>query len=243
MAISDGQIAMGILQLVGLSLPVFGILTQTYFRMTENQPTFSIGLVLSTGGLFLLMGAISSAAYLWSLTTSTLITISLQFISMGLLFIGVLLWFIYSSSKEEHRALLNTAKNLQGIVKELIQEMEKRDVETVAELRETDFEVPEDVQDDLTLDELKNVREDAEGLDDDIETIERATSLTKLKEDFISSPREFLTSPDLITFVSLMSIYLLVLTFVPDLLGNPLSFPGAILIGWFGPSIIRRIWD
>ena len=178
MQVSDGQVALGILQLVALALPVFAVLTQVYFTMTEEQSHLHIGYVVMSGGVVLILGAIFSAQYLYNLVESPWVGASLWFVSFGLFSIVGILYSIYKDSKDSFED--DTEETIK-IIDKLIARLEREDATSVSELQSADDDFNHDVNEDLTIDELKGLRDETKEIRDDLNNFYKNALLKSFK--------------------------------------------------------------
>ncbi|TKX52377.1 hypothetical protein EXE42_16410, partial [Halorubrum sp. SP3] len=162
MSTNDVQIALGILQLVALTLPVFALLTQVYLSTEDNRTHVSLGMVLLFGGGVLIVGAIFSAQSLYCDTNSILIELSLMTISLGIIAIGVVLYRIYNTLRMN---AVREARSNEDKLDRLIELMEEHEFETVSEFHESNIELDDaNKREDLettTVEDLRNVRKSA----------------------------------------------------------------------------------
>lgn len=159
MTATDTQIALGILQLVALTLPVFALLSQVIFSLRENDRNLSLGLVLLFGGGFLVVGAIFSAQSLYFDTDSAFLQTSIVVVTLGISGIGLVLYEIFNTTKK------NTVRDARSTLNELdkiIHVMDKNEFETVEEFRESDIGLEDaDIdrgQVEVTIDDLEEQR-------------------------------------------------------------------------------------
>ncbi|TKX86359.1 hypothetical protein EXE43_08895 [Halorubrum sp. SS5] len=216
MSVNDVQIALGLLQLVALTLPVFALLTQVFFSIDGNQSRISIGLLLLAGGGALVAGAIFSAQSLYSNTNSAVLELSILAVTFGVFPITLLLYNIYKSMK---RNVLQESRSTLDELDKIIQVMDEHDFETVEEFRDSDIEL-----------------EDANEKDDDVETtigdlkeqrkkFEEATSYFEQSIFSSYSRKQYLIGGILILIVSIT------VTVSPFLSSNPLMIVAGFIIG------------
>lgn len=169
MAIAGTQIALSVLQLVALSLPVFALLAQVYFTVSDDRPAVPMTLIIAFGGGFLVLAGMLSAQFLYINTESFLIQTSVAFVILGLFLILVVLKKIYEKSKEKMRT---SGEETIAEAEQIIQIMEEHDFETISEFEESDVTL-EDLEEDREPDDIEDLRsqkKDAEKAIDDLET-------------------------------------------------------------------------
>jgi len=238
MTISDGQIALNILQIVGLSLPVFAILAQIYFRMEGDEPHMHIGFVLLSGGGGLVLAALASTQFLWLQTSSPLVDISLTLLAFGFLMLGFLLYTIYDSSKKGLKNMSESNQEIKQISEVLIKTMEREDVENVQELRETESEVPEEVEDDLTLEELKEIREQTKSISNRLDKL--YSPIQEAKKSLLN-PRSLLFNIRTFVFIIYVIIIAAISHVYPDLSGSPVLILVSVAVAWLIPDILDKM--
>jgi ABC-type multidrug transport system fused ATPase/permease subunit len=166
MGISDGQIALGILQLVALSLPVFIFSFRIYVEISDKKlESHLITFIIAFGGIFLIAGAIASLAYLSQITSSVYIRFSLFLILIGLFSLVGLLWSIYSvsvyDSKQKVSDLQNKLNKKEAKLKEEIKENENiKEHETESDLKQelSRVEDTKEILDNLNIKLISNLR-------------------------------------------------------------------------------------
>lgn len=155
MPISDGQIALGILQLVALALPVFALLADVYFTVTDMEYNPHLAFALFAGGTLLVLGAISSAQYLSAQSGSILVQFSIVVISMGLVPLVYILYLVY---EQEKKGLEKAMRDRLDSAERIIDGMKEYDVNTLDQLKDTDFEFQESSDEEVTLEDMKAIR-------------------------------------------------------------------------------------
>jgi hypothetical protein len=169
MTTAGTQIALGVLQLVALSLPVFALLAQVYFTVSDDNPTVSVSLRIAFGGGFLVLAGMVSGQFLYINTESFLIQTSIALVILGLFFILVVLKGIYEASRQD---LQNSAKETVSEVDKIIRVMEENEFETIREFEESDVTL-KDLDNNMEptrLDDLRSQKRDAEEVVNDLET-------------------------------------------------------------------------
>lgn len=271
MAVSDGQVALGLLQLVALTFPVFAILMQVYFSMSRDRLNLPVGLVLMIGGGLLILGAILSMQHLTQVISSQLVSYSLLSISGSLIFLGSLVYFIYDVSKDDLRSMKKKNKNYikqseeniekskehLEVVNPLIDVMEEQNVESMTEVQGVTSEVPEGVEDDIKLSELKEIRDDSieviresnhiveesREIITSIENAEKPLSAISLKLHPPLNPIRLIFNKKFGLFVLYAFFIALFIRFLPVSSDTPLGLFIFILLGWILATFVERYVD
>ena len=159
MTVSDAQVALGILQLVALALPALAMFSQVYFSVSDEATHFIMGLFILGAGVLLILAGVMSAQYLHNSMGESLVSASLIYSAGGLVFIGIVIYFIYlgtkSKSEEKLREKKSEKREIQNIVLGLLEDMEEKDVDNIEELRQKGVEVDDDINDKVTKRELE----------------------------------------------------------------------------------------
>lgn len=247
MTISDGQIALGILQIVALTLPVLALLAQVFFKISDQKFTYLMGYLVLAGGGALVGSAIFSAHFLWNSTNSSIIIVSIGALVWGLMMIAVMLYFIYRKTKDDTREDMRSLKekNMRIIneLEEIITKMESTDTNTVSELRDQDVD-HDDYRDELTLKEAKELLEEAKERSGDLDDL--------VKEVGVGSPTIYrmknrpmygLKSPHTISiFIMLGTIYFVEFHTMYDM-SSPLGYGFIGILAFVSPPVLKRLYS
>lgn len=166
MSITTGQIALGILQLVALSLPVFALLSQIYFRVSDDMPPFLISIVIAIGGGTLVLAGMLSAQYLYMISDSFLIQSSAGLMLLGLGTILLILEQIYDVTKH---SFAETREETLKDLDRLIETMEDNGFENTAEFHNSNVELKNETSPTDDLEELRSKKQDLAQSTDHIE--------------------------------------------------------------------------
>ena len=162
--IMSNGVALGILQLVALTLPVIVIISQLILSSTDlsERDKYEISIWIGFSGISLIIAAAVSATYLYNSVNNFNLQISLTMVSIGLVGIIMLFWIFITHTKEEmeEESPLTVIEEEGNIFWDVVEIMEKSDVDSISEL-ETDEHSFEEWPD-LSVEELRDLAKDTD---------------------------------------------------------------------------------
>jgi drug/metabolite transporter (DMT)-like permease len=160
MSLSDGEIALTMLQVIALSLPVLAFLADILFDISEDRIDDELGIFLLLGGIITLStGGLFIAYILWSEAESFILRSSITIISLGFSIIVIMTLIIYGIARRRYNRQIRRFDDFDNERDHYINLMQKVNVDTIEELREMGINVPKIIDDSATVEELKDTDE------------------------------------------------------------------------------------
>ena len=199
------NVALGILQLVALTLPVLVILSDLILSKMDRDEMekFEISLVMGLSAIAFILAAGFSASHLYNTVLSSYLEYALVFTSFGLLgLLGLFaLLILFAKEEAEENSIMSVFEDEGNIFRQLEFSMRKEGVDTVSEL-DNEVDLPSEISS-MTYEEVK---ENAEIIDESLKYRSMnfiEGSLYKIS-DVITNPIKFIKENPLLIIIFLL---------------------------------------